>query len=46
MPNLSIDNQLVMKSTLSCLPDEDENSPYKALIISKFYEGFFFNIKT
>jgi hypothetical protein len=29
-----IDNQLVMKSTLSCLPDEDENSPYKALIIS------------
>ena len=30
----------------SCLPDEDENNPRKALIISKFYEGFFFNIKT
>ncbi len=25
MPNLSIDNQLVMQSTLSCLPDQKKS---------------------
>ena len=42
----SIDNQYVMRSTLSCLPDQHKKNLYKSLKINEFCRGFLFNIKT